>query len=59
MKVNEKQHMGYCSICGKYTNLSFEHTPPEDALNNKRAKVYSGDEVVKKIKGEEARYRRL
>jgi hypothetical protein len=56
MKVNEKQHMGYCSICGKYTNLSFEHIPPEDALNNKRAKVYSGDEVVKKIKGEEARY---
>ena len=56
MEVNEKQHMGYCSICGEYTNLSFEHIPPEDALNNKRAKMYSGNEVVKKIKGEEARY---
>lgn len=56
MKVNEKQHIGYCSICGKYTNLSFEHIPPEDAFNNHRAKMFSGDEIVKKIKGEKARY---
>lgn len=56
MNDKEKQHMGYCSICGEYTNLSFEHIPPENALNNQRAKMYSGNEIVKKIKGEKARY---
>ena len=56
MKVNKKQHKGYCSICGKYTKLSFEHIPPEDAFNNQRAKMYSGDEIVKIIKDEQARY---
>ena len=56
MKTNKKQHMGYCAICGKYTNLSFEHIPPEDALNNNCSKMYSIGEMIKKSKGEKARY---
>ena len=51
-----KNQMGYCHICGKYGKLSFEHIPPEDALNNNRAKLYTGDEALKKIKGEFAKY---
>lgn len=34
--------MDYCHICGKYDNLSFEHIPPENALNKGPAKVYIG-----------------
>lgn len=48
--------MGYCSICGKYGELSFEHIPPKNALNNAVAKVYSGTELVKKVRGQEAKY---
>lgn len=51
-----KNQMGYCHICGKYGKLSFEHIPPEDALNNNRAKLYTGDEALKKNKGEFAKY---
>lgn len=51
-----KNQMGYCHICGKYEKLSFEHIPPEDALNNERAKLYTGDDALKKFKGEYAKY---
>ena len=51
-----KGQTGCCHICGNYGNLSFEHIPPEDAFNNRQVKLYSGDEVLKKIKGEKARF---
>lgn len=51
-----KKHMDYCHICGKYDNLSFEHIPPENALNKGQAKVYIGHEALKRSKGENARY---
>ena len=53
-KVN---HYGICQICGTYCKLSFEHIPPENALNNNRTKVYVGEEAVKRYKGEKAYYK--
>lgn len=51
-----KDRMGYCHICGTYGKLSFEHIPPESALNRRRAKVYTGDDVIKQYAGEKSRY---
>lgn len=52
----KKKQEGYCHICGKYGELSFEHIPPETALNKNRAIVYTGNDVIKKYKGEKSRY---
>lgn len=51
-----KNQVGYCHICGTYGKLSFEHIPPESALNRKRAKVYTGNDVIKRYAGEKSRY---
>ena len=29
-----KKIFGKCALCGRETELSFEHIPPENALNN-------------------------
>ena len=50
------KHEGVCHICGKYGELTFEHIPPEKAFNSQRAKIYSGDEALKRSKGEPSRY---
>ena len=39
---------GYCHICGKYGKLSFEHIPPQKALNNNKALVYTGENAIKR-----------
>lgn len=52
----KKKQEGYCHICGKYGELSFEHIPPETALNKNRAIVYTGNDVIKRYKGEKSRY---
>jgi hypothetical protein len=31
-----REHKGYCRICRRYGDLSFEHIPPERAFNDKR-----------------------
>ncbi len=49
-------HEGVCHICGKYCELTFEHIPPKQAFNWQRAKIYNGDEALKRSKGEQARY---
>lgn len=41
---------GICHICGKKTELTFEHLPPRKA-NNNRAKAIVGDELTKHIAG--------
>lgn len=38
---------GYCHICQKYTDLTFEHIPPNKAFNNISAKSIEGDEIFK------------
>jgi len=45
-------HEGVCHICGKYCELTFEHIPPKQAFNWQRAKIYNGDEALKRSKGE-------
>lgn len=52
----KKKQEGYCHICGEYGELSFEHIPPENALNKNRAIVYTGDNVIKRYKRENSRY---
>jgi len=42
---------GICHICGEFKDLTFEHLPPKKACNNSRAKIYSGDEVMKQVTG--------
>jgi len=39
---------GFCHICGEYTDLTFEHVPPRQALNNVPTKIYTGEEAVKR-----------
>ena len=46
--MSEETHCGICHICGEYGKLSFEHIPPKNAFNAKRAKVYDGNEILKK-----------
>ena len=52
----DRKQMGYCHICGTYGKLTFEHIPPESALNKGRAKVYTGDDAIKQYTGEKSRY---
>ena len=51
-----KKEIGYCHICGCYGELSYEHIPPENALNTNKAIIYTGDDVIKRYKGEKSKY---
>ena len=44
---------GFCHICGRYGKLSYKHIPPLKALNNGKAIIYTGNEALKRYKGEE------
>lgn len=55
----KKDVYGQCHICGKYGKLSFEHIPPEAALNKGQVKAYSGEEILKTFHGEKARYQNM
>ncbi len=46
---NKTIHEGYCHICNRYGKLTFEHIPPKCALNDKSAKIYTGDSFIKLI----------
>lgn len=51
-----KSEIGYCHICGSYGELTYEHIPPEAALNKNKAIIYTGDNVIKRYKGEKSKY---
>ena len=51
-----RKHTGICHICGKEGELTFEHIPPRNALNNQSAKMYSGDGLIKRMQGEKSKY---
>lgn len=51
---NNKKKYDECAICRKKNLLTFEHIPPNKAFNNRRARVISGDEIIRLI-GEEDR----
>lgn len=40
-----KKIEGICHLCGKYTELTFEHVPPKSANNKERAKLITGGEI--------------
>ena len=40
---------GICHMCGKETELTFEHLPPIKANNSNRAKTIVGDEYKQNI----------
>lgn len=42
-----KQCYGKCALCGKETNLTFEHIPPRAAFNSNGAKPVSGKEIFR------------
>lgn len=43
-----KKIEGYCQICGRYGQLSFEHVPPEKAFNNRKEfYTVTTDELLK------------
>ena len=48
--------MGYCAICGQYRKLTFEHIPPQKALNNTKVNVYSLNEQLKRSEGKPAKF---
>lgn len=55
----KKAVYGKCHICGEYGELSFEHIPPQAALNKGQVKAYSGEEILKTFHGERARYQNM
>ena len=40
------KHYGFCALCGKECELTFEHIPPRAAFNSKPAKMYSGEKIL-------------
>ena len=42
----KKHPIGYCSLCGSYGKLSYEHIPPEAAFNSSCVKMYTGAELL-------------
>lgn len=40
------KHEGNCHICGRFTNLTYEHVPPKAALNNMSVKKYLGRDII-------------
>lgn len=55
----KKAIYGQCHICGEYGKLSFEHIPPEAALNKGQIKAYSGEEILKAFHDVHARYENM
>lgn len=41
-----EQHFGRCALCGKKTELTFEHIPPRSAFNSTPARPVSGDALI-------------
>ncbi len=56
LKAFSKIHVDQCHICGVFDKMSFEHIPPEEALNSNSAKIYDGHNVLAKNKGEPSRF---
>lgn len=43
----KKKVMGVCHICGDYTELTFEHVPPEAAFNDRKVIQPKFEDVIK------------
>ena len=42
-----KKHIGKCALCGKKTELTFEHIPPRSAFNSSPAKPVTLETILK------------
>ena len=51
----KKSFTGKCKICGKRTDLTFEHVPPEKAFNSEPVFEYPVEEAIKTITGTDGR----
>ena len=40
------KHFGRCALCGKKSDLTFEHIPPRAAFNSTPARPVSGDKLI-------------
>lgn len=49
------KHFGKCKLCGKETELTFEHVPPQKAFNSIAVKKYDSNEAMKLIAGADGR----
>jgi hypothetical protein len=47
--MGKKKEIGICKLCGKTTELTFEHVPPKSAFNNKSVKMIDGTETIKML----------
>ncbi len=43
---------GKCRICGKNSELTFEHIPPRGANNHNRVKIIREDDLIKTVTDE-------
>ena len=43
------EKVGKCALCGREGPLSYEHTPPREAFNDKRVRTITGDDYLKVI----------
>lgn len=51
-----KKRYGVCHICGSYEELTFEHIPPERVFNHVKARVYDGEALLRRYKGNKSKY---
>lgn len=45
--MTDEHKKGYCHICGRYGELSFEHIPPRATGNNHRHLLFTAEELLK------------
>lgn len=51
--MTKKSKTGICKLCGKETELTFEHVPPRSAFNDKTINIYRGEDIFDYIKCDE------
>lgn len=51
-----KEHIGRCHLCGMFGKMSFEHIPPEDALNSNPVNVHNGHNILDRLNNQKAKY---
>lgn len=55
--MSSKRPVGYCHLCLKHGPLSFEHTPPRAAFNNRPVLLAKYEDVINSLPGEQVRGR--
>lgn len=53
--MSKKAQYGKCKICGKETELTFEHVPPFKAFNSRKVKKFGFDDTLELMAGTDGR----